>query len=148
MRPLVGLRHHFVPSEERTVGVAVATQSFAQALNGADNRYRYTLYCDPRARASIEQTLAPLSSNFKVAAHTALTQGERPSFLAWHENELDAFRAFVWRTQTGDRYPITLLHHSLSYKNFLHDTLLRLLLSRPQPYDAIICTSIPDACRK
>jgi glycosyltransferase involved in cell wall biosynthesis len=62
-------------------------------------------------------------------------------FLAWHDNQLDVWAPFALRHARRGRWPITALHHTLSYKELLHDTYLPLLMARPGPRDCIVATS-------
>jgi len=142
MRPLVGLLHPFIPSAEQTVGIGAAVQGLARALNAHGERFRYELYCDPRALALARQALSPLAEHLSVASQAELARRpDAPRFTAWHDSGLDAVPAFALRARSGRAYPVSLLHHSLSYKGLLQDTFPAVLLSRPRPHDSIVCTS-------
>jgi D-inositol-3-phosphate glycosyltransferase len=63
------------------------------------------------------------------------------SIAVWHDLGFDPIRSFAVRRRVGGTYPIAFTQHSLSYKYLVHDNYLPLLLQRPQPSDAIVCTS-------
>jgi len=62
-------------------------------------------------------------------------------FTAWHDTQFDTYRPFALRDRARRSYPVTVVHHTLSYQESLHDKILRLLLNNPREFDSLICTS-------
>jgi glycosyltransferase involved in cell wall biosynthesis len=61
---------------------------------------------------------------------------------AWFSTALDGFVPFHVRSRHATKpFPITLVHHTVSYQRMLHDTFLPLLLAETMPCDSIICPS-------
>ena len=141
-RRLVGMLHEPIPPAAQNVGISVATEGFARALNTSAARYRYELFCDPRRVQLAKRILPRLTRHVTVSTREGLIERlDRLAPLAWHDSGLDTYRPFALRARSKRPFPITVLHHSLSYKELLHNAWLRLLLSRPVACDSIICTS-------
>jgi glycosyltransferase involved in cell wall biosynthesis len=67
---------------------------------------------------------------------------QTPSLIdVWHDLGFYPTRSFAVRRQAGGNYPITLTHHSLSYKQLVQESYLPLLLQRPRSTDTIVCSS-------
>lgn len=67
---------------------------------------------------------------------------ERDDILGYFEPNLSVDVMFRVRQAFARRpFPITLLHHSFSYRPLLHSTFLRLLLEDTRAYDSLICSS-------
>jgi len=72
--------------------------------------------------------------------HTLRAKGEGERIDVWHDLAMD-LRPFALRRALKGSFPITLTHHTLSYRELLRDVFLRLLLEGPRPTDAIVCSS-------
>jgi glycosyltransferase involved in cell wall biosynthesis len=125
--------------------VIVGRQVAVDALLGgllAHGRERYLLFAPRMQLGALAPTLARFGD--RVALHdrrVLCRQLDRLGLTAWHDSQLDCWRPFALRDRARVPYPVTVLHHSLSYKELLHAELLRLLLAGARPYDALICTS-------
>ena len=139
----VGMFHQLPEDESITVGRCVAVEQFINALarHGGDD-YDYHLFCPPGQETAIQKQVKPAVTGIKIHDQRILSETDNGfQFAAWHDNQLDTYRPFMLRSHAGKPYPITILHHTLSYKELLYEKFLRLLLSRPHAYDSIICTS-------
>lgn len=139
---MLGLLYRPPAFGEPIVGLQVAVDQFVAALD----RYATTpctIYAAPRAVAAIQQRLA--LRHIAVADARTLTTVD-----AWHELALDVKRSLAVRRHARGTFPITLTHHTLSYRELAHDRFLRLLLEGPAPYDSILCSSTAsrDAVQK
>jgi glycosyltransferase involved in cell wall biosynthesis len=139
----VGMFHQLADSDGVIVGRNVAVEQLVLAF-ASRGQIRYTLFTPEdqvhtlRSRYAEHQRLAVLGHD---ALHTEDTLGEQPEFIAWHEPQFLTHEPFAVRAKMNGRYPITLGHHSLSYRELLHDRFLPLLLAKPRSYDSVICTS-------
>lgn len=141
-RPLVGLFHHAIPPAARNAGIGVAVDGFARALQAHGRGFQYGLYCDPKELRAAEKALAPVADHISVRPRSGLVEAlDAVAPAAWHDSAFDTYLPFALRDRAARPFPVTLLHHTLSYKELLHDAFLRLLLARPRPYDSIVCTS-------
>lgn len=130
------------------VGRQVAVGSFVEALAQHTVRHQYDLFCPGPQQEPIQSGLAALfsatSAQPPVGVHdqrVLLQQLDHFGFAAWHDTQFDTYRPFALRSRAARAFPISMVHHTLSYPHLLHDNFLRLLLSRPHPYDSIVCTS-------
>ncbi|HMB91547.1 MAG TPA: hypothetical protein VKP65_11915, partial [Rhodothermales bacterium] len=145
----VGLFHQLPESVGRlVVGRQVAVSSFVEALAKYGTRYQYDLFSPGLQRAPIQTGLdaitTPSASRPSVDVHDQrdlLQQSRTRDFAAWHDTQFDTYRPFALRSRMAQSFPISIVHHTLSYPDLLHDTFLRLLLNRTYPYDTIVCTS-------
>lgn len=71
--------------------------------------------------------------------HFAYQPGNLPD--AWLDLGGDVKRPHRFRRRLGGRYPIAVVHHSVSYGYCLHDWFLPILLGDWRACDAIVCTS-------
>jgi len=134
----VGLWHWSEPTHAVNTGRQVVVDDFTRNLDRYGHAYRYALFCP-------DGSPSPLSDptpNVDVLPRSAVTSSA-VRLAAWHDPQFDAALAFAVRAERGERYPITLTHHSLSYVSLLRAQLLPLLLHRPRAHDAIVCTSGP-----
>ena len=120
------------------VGRQIAVEQFLGALSEFGQSYDYVLYPPARHAPALKAHLA-LAPRVSIGDRAELAP--EAEFAAWHELQLECFLPFALRDQIGGRYPITVVHHTVSYKEYLHDQFLRLLLAEPQPHDAFVCTS-------
>jgi D-inositol-3-phosphate glycosyltransferase len=139
-RSTIGLFHH--PSEQRgpVVGRQVVVDDFVQHLARCGRRYRYALFCH---EPDLRKTKALLEGADRASVHDRRELRELDAFAptAWHEMQFDTATPFALRARARVPYPVTVLHHTLSYKELLHQAVLRLLLAGAHTYDAVICTS-------
>ena len=140
-RPRVGMFHHVEAASSIDVGRNVAIGQLGRSLAAFSQRYQYRLYGSPAACA---QMAAPLSMESWMSIHpSAALSGDvdGESLAIWHDADFDTYTPFEVRAQARRPFPITLLHHTLSYKELLHGNVLRLLLADTHRYDAVVCTS-------
>jgi glycosyltransferase involved in cell wall biosynthesis len=126
------------------VGRDVAVSGLVDALarHGSE---RYALFVPGRHRDDVAQIVA----GSRATAHDARDLGahlDACAPLAWHEPQAEPERPFALRDRAARPYPVTMLHHTLSYKELLHQVWLALLCARPRPFDAVVCSS--EAARR
>lgn len=137
----VGLFHHPPAAHDVVVGRQVAVDDFTQALLRYGMDHRYALFCHGR---ELDRSAAELGEGAKRAGlhdRRELLQLDGFGFTAWHDAQFDTFTPFALRARAAAPFPVTIVHHTLSYRELLHDV-LRLLLARPHRYDALVCTSV------
>ncbi len=123
------------------VGRQVAVDAFVQALLRHGRRFDYSLYVHPRQVPEITRRLGRGVARGHVRDRRDLRALSAGAFAAWHEPQFDASASLALRARSRAHWPITILHHSLSYKELLHGSILPLLLARPRRYDALVTTS-------
>jgi D-inositol-3-phosphate glycosyltransferase len=143
-RPKVGLFHHLPEQDSVVVGRQVVVDDFVGALARYGARYRYALFCHPHEVGRAAASTA--SAVVEVGPRRALRQLDDQRLAAWHEAQFDTFAPFALRARASRPFPVTVVHHTLSYEQLLHDAVLRLLLAKARTYDAVICTS--EAARR
>lgn len=145
----------FDPTEERrasglVLGADSAVQSFSRALVEHGTLARYTFFTATDLVAAADAKLRQLAARRAGAAARieVLPQAHIGEMLAsdelyaYHEPGFAPDVMFRMRATAAHRpFPITLQHHTFSYRRFLHDALLRLLLADTRPYDSLICSS-------
>jgi len=139
--PRVGLWHGPTQTHDVIVGRQVVVDDFVRHLGRHGHQHRYGLFCPEESAAPLANALGAPTANLDV--HTRSTATGSVDLVAWHDPQFDPALAHALRSQRGGRYPITTTHHSLSYTSLLRSQLLPLLLHRPRPYDAIVCTTAP-----
>jgi glycosyltransferase involved in cell wall biosynthesis len=152
----IGLFHELVATPGGLiVGRQVAVDELIRALSGHGEATAVDLFCPTLQRAALESQIRSAAgtdgARVQVRDLRDLADGPDPLGLtAWHDPVFDTYRPFALRGLATRPYPITILHHTLSYRELLHDNALRLLLSDPQPHDSLICTSTAarDALRR
>ncbi len=142
----VGMFHQCAGSDSVIVGRTVAVDQllFAFASRGKQS---YALFAPEEDTARLNERYAE-NPRVGVWNHDALQA--RPAFAAWHEPQFLTHEPFALRSSLGAKHPISIGHHTLSYRELLHDNFLPLLLSQPRSYDSIVCTSSAarEACRR
>lgn len=138
--PAIAILHEQTAPPGIAVGREVAVRQQLLALGQHGRHYRYRLFCPSRQRTAIASGFA-LEPRLEVADRTELRGIDALDIAAWHETQLDLFTPFAIRERAHRSFPVTVLHHTISYKELLHDAFLRLLLAETHPYDTIICTS-------
>ncbi len=139
--PTVGLFHRLPEQHGVVVGRKVAIGETIEALGKHAAHHRFALFCDTRERAQAQAALAPHKLAAAVRDKRELLRIDELGIRAWHDTDFDTYTPFALRARAKMPFPITLGHHTLSYKELLHDAVLRLLLAKAHPYDAVICTS-------
>lgn len=139
--PTIGLFHSLPEQQGVVVGRKVAIGETIEALTQHASQHRFALFTDPRERPQIQKALASASTSTSIHDRRDLLHVDDFHLTAWHDTDFDTYTPFALRAQANTPFPITLGHHTLSYKELLHDAILRLLLAKAQPYDSIICTS-------
>ncbi len=138
----IGMFHQIPEDSPVTVGRQVAVDQFIHALVYHGSEYDYDLFCPPMHLPTIQNQVETDDRKVMVHdQHSLASTIDSFQFTAWHDNQLDTHRPFLLRNHAKIPYPVTILHHTLSYKELLHDKFLRLLLCQPHKYDSIICTS-------
>jgi D-inositol-3-phosphate glycosyltransferase len=152
-RSIVGLFQHLADRRGPIVGRQVAVDDFTRALLRHGERHEYALYCHGRHRAQVAAELGDDalgatreggSPRGSLHDRRELASTDGLAFTAWHDPQFDMHASFALRARARPRvapWPVTVLHHTLSYKELLHDAVLRLLLAKPCAYDALVCTS-------
>ncbi|NUN92682.1 MAG: glycosyltransferase, partial [Verrucomicrobiae bacterium] len=135
---LVGLFHEHEEEGGVVVGRTVAVEGLLSGFSAWSERHTYAAYVPGRELARVAPRLP--TGRLSVRDRAELTTSEA-TFAAWHDCQFDTRLPFLARSKLGGAHPITLTHHTISYKELLHDGLLRLLLAAPRPYDSIVCTS-------
>ncbi len=136
--PTVGMFHQLEEAHGAVVGRMVAVDALVLALAELSADHRYHLYAPARDRASVAARLGLQNGGGRVEVR------ERASLAAadaWHDCQFDTRLPFLARDRLRGRFPVTITHHTLSYKELLHDKILRLLLAGPRASDALVCTS-------
>ena len=139
-RAAIGLFHELEPPGV-VVGRQVAVDAFVLALLRHGRRFDYSLYVYPRQGPEITKRLGRGPARGHVRDRRELGALGQGGFAAWHEPQFDSYASFALRVRSRSHWPITILHHSLSYKELLHASVLPLLLARPRRYDALVTTS-------
>jgi glycosyltransferase involved in cell wall biosynthesis len=145
----IGLFHQLPQSiGGLVVGRQVAVGSFAEALAEHTTQHQYDLFCPGLQQAPIQSGLHALATSSipqkRLSIHDErdlLHRLDTMDFAAWHDTQFDTHRPFALRSRAAQGFPISIVHHTLSYPHLLHDSFLRLLLSQPHPYDTVVCTS-------
>lgn len=137
-------------SDGLVLGARMWIRAFSRALVEHTTLERLRLFTAAplvgRARTLVDELASrratPLRS-LEVSPQTQLAEAAaRGELFAYHEPDLGTGAMFRVRQAYATRaFPITLLHHSFSYRAMLHDTFLRLLLDDTRPCDAVICSS-------
>jgi len=139
----VGLLHQARDSGSGVVvGRLQAIEDFTRALARHGALHEYALFCDARQQRALGPSLDALGgARLRAVDRARLAAIDELGLTAWHDADFDTHRPFAIRATARRAYPVTLVHHTLSYKVLLHDV-LRLLLSRAHPFDAVVCTSV------
>ncbi len=137
-KPRVGLWHTPEVAHAVNTGRQVVVDDFTRNLDRHAHDFRYGLFCPDGSPSP----LAEPSPHIDVWPRSAATSPE-VEIGAWHDAQFDAALAFAVRAERARHYPITLTHHSVSYVSLLQARVLPMLLHKPRPYDAIVCTSGP-----
>jgi glycosyltransferase involved in cell wall biosynthesis len=139
-KPFVGMLHELAGGDQVIVGRQVAVSQMVDAFGQHGHRFDYALFCPSRQVADMADWLGERRRiRVRDRVELATAAGEPP--LAWHDMQLDMHAPFAIREGLRGAYPVTVSHHTLSYKRLLHDAFLRLLLADTRSYDAIVCTS-------
>jgi D-inositol-3-phosphate glycosyltransferase len=130
----IGLLYQLPASGEPMVGMQVAVDQMVAAFDrhGAED---YVVFSGPRAVRALAERLKPQ----RIQVRGAESLREQP-IDAWHDLAFDAKRAFAVRRTLGASFPITLTHHTLSYRELAHDIFLRIVLEGAE-HDSIVCSS-------
>jgi D-inositol-3-phosphate glycosyltransferase len=138
----VGLLYEPPSSGGVVVGRGQAIADFVRALGRHGTQHDYALYCETRVRGALEAELRalPEAGRLRAADRSSLAHVDELGLAAWHDTDFDTLRPFAIRASAREAYPVTLVHHTLSYKEQLHEV-LRLLLAKAHPFDAVVCTS-------
>jgi len=140
--PRLGIFHQLPEKLSVAVGRQVAVQQFAENLARHGRQHHFELFVPTMQVAAAREELEFDGGSASVHdLHRLHPSPDEFGFAGWHDMQLDTYRPFALRDRGIKPFPITLLHHSLSYKELLHEKFLRLLLSRPRSYDAVVCTS-------
>lgn len=139
--PRVGLFYALPEQQGVVVGRKVAIGETIEALCKYAEHHRFALFCDPRERAQAKAAFSALEPAASIHDRRELSRIDELGPWAWHDTDFDTYTPFALRARAKRPFPITLGHHTLSYKELLHDAVLRLLLAKAHPYDALICTS-------
>lgn len=138
----VGMFHEMPEDYSVIVGRQVAVDQFALGLARHGAKHTYELYCPPMQVPAIRQSVEAGAGRVSAHDRQILAKGFNGfDFTAWHDSQFETYRPFALRDHVKGSYPVTIVHHSLSYKELLHERLLRLLLAKPYSYDSIVCTS-------
>ncbi len=122
------------------VGRSVAVEDAARAFAKHAEHHELVLLCDPYETAEVEGRM-PLGERVRVEDRRALLTPDALGLSALTELQFEVAAPFAARAIAKRALPITLLHHTLSYEELLHDAILRLLLAKARPWDSIVCTS-------
>jgi len=136
----LGLFHEIAPGAGPAVGREVAVSQSLLALGRHAKHHDIGVFCDPRAVRELAVQLAP-EPRLRVASRRSLLEPGAFEPDVWHESQFETYRPFALRERLGRPFPVTLVHHTISYPHLLHDTILRLLLADTRPYDALLCAS-------
>jgi D-inositol-3-phosphate glycosyltransferase len=136
----VGLFHYPPEQHGIVVGRQIAVDDFTQGLLRYGQRHRYALFCHGRELGRSAAQLGRGEDRARVHDRRELLKLDGFGFTAWHDAQFDTFTPFALRARAASPFPVTIVHHTLSYRELLHDV-LRLLLARPHRYDALVCTS-------
>jgi D-inositol-3-phosphate glycosyltransferase len=117
----------------------IVLREFAAAAARRSSRYRFGLV-RLAARALDPSRAIDETTGMSIIDVQSLQAAPR-SIAVWHDLGFDPIRSFAVRRRVGGVHPITFTPHSLSYKQLVQDNYLPLLLQRPLPNDAIVCTS-------
>ena len=141
--------------ETSVYGRDLAVESFLQALwkHGQDGDYNFfytpeILTGDSRAEGLLRGLCSGQSGKRALIqpASQLKTEFEQYRFSAWHDADAGLDSAARLRSRFSSRlYPITATVHILSYQGLLFGWVLKLLLQRIQPCDALVCIS--RSCR-
>lgn len=121
------------------VGMQVVLSEFVAAAAKRSDPFRYTqAWFSTNERSCRSES--SMDARPSIDVRSVLEDPSR--ITVWHDLGFDPKRSFAIRRRAGGQYPITLTHHSLSYKHLVQETYLPLLLQRPLPSDAICCSSV------
>lgn len=141
-RPVVGIFHR--PDENRDVilGRVRAVGQLTRGYARFGKRFDYALFAPERA---VEATLGELAARGPWMTVHGRRDLERRLARApvdvWHDMQLDTSTPFQLRRAIGGRFPVTLVHHTISYRHLIATRWLPFLLARPRRFDSLICTS-------
>jgi D-inositol-3-phosphate glycosyltransferase len=138
----IGLLYEPPDDSGVVVGRTQAIADFLRALARHGVLHDYALFCESRARRVLDAALRalPHPGPVRAAERAALGDLDKLRLSGWHDTDFDTQRPFAIRSTASRAYPVTLVHHTLSYKEQLHQ-ILHLLLAKAHPFDAVICTS-------
>lgn len=124
-------------------GAWVAVDSFYSAILRHGDWDRYEFYVTPAGRA--EATLRARDIGGERARVVPFAELKARSgdlgLTAWHSADLRVEPFYVRSHHATKPFPITLVHHTVSYQRSLHNVLLPLLLADTMPCDSIVCPS-------
>jgi D-inositol-3-phosphate glycosyltransferase len=128
------------------VGLQVAVDGFVRALDR-----HATVPCDlfastpqaggVRSRMRLDPDRAGRQAVAIRDARALLDPGVAGRLGVWHDLAFEVGRTASIRRSLRGSFPITLTHHTLSYRELLLDAFVPLLLEGPAPYDSIVCSS-------
>ena len=135
--PRVAIPFHLDDGGDVVVGRSVAAADAAAQLARLAKRHEIVFLAEGGEVARAREVL----DGATVLDRRALLEGDGGRVAAFHEVQFQVQAPFAARALSRRPAPVTLLHHTLSYEELLHDAILRLLLAKARPWDAVVCTS-------
>lgn len=141
-RPSVGMFHRLEEDDALILGRRQAARELMGAYCRHGSAIDYAIFAPQSEVEPLQQQLGPPAPYAAVHARRHLTRMLRAAPVSvWHDLQLDTAAPFEVRAQLQRNLPVTIVHHTISYRHLLHERWLPLLLAQPEPYDAIICSS-------
>jgi glycosyltransferase involved in cell wall biosynthesis len=146
-RPVVGLFHRPDSDREVILGRVHAVDGLMAGYAQHGRELDYAVFTPEGSLEATQRELRVRGSWMTLHSRRALEERleEAPVDL-WCDAQLDTTTPFAVRRQVDGRFPITVLHHTISYRHLIGSRWLPYLLARPRAYDSLICTS--TAARK
>lgn len=129
-------------------GASIAVDEFIRAMIEHGSADRYVLFTRPGLAPYITKTLRrivrDIADRVIVADSMALMLGSHPyKFSHWTDLTMNFAAASFGRSlQKHGFFPITVIHHTLSYQRMLHAYYLPILLAESLPCDSIVCNTL------
>jgi D-inositol-3-phosphate glycosyltransferase len=133
-----------------TFGANVAVLSALEAILRYGGGARYDVFVDPRCMRSTLEALSPILGarsghlpKLDVQPFTSLMRRlPNLEFSAWFSpSPMLGLLCYLRRLRSMRLFPVTVLHHTISYQSFLSAFGLPALLSDLYPCDSVICTT-------
>lgn len=141
-RPVVGLFHRPEPERDVILGRMHAVDALIAGYAQHGRACDYAVFAPHRW---VEQADAELRGRGPwMTVHSRRGLDVRLATTpvdVWHDAQLNTSVPFEMRKQASGHFPVTILHHTISYRHLIGSRWLPFLLARPEPYDSMICSS-------
>jgi D-inositol-3-phosphate glycosyltransferase len=136
------------PAANPRWGATVACEAFVEALLRHGAAESIDVVVQPRhldvVSAAASKVLLARSGRARprveVLPRAPDALRERP-ITAWHDPRGHVFPCLALRRLRDGRYPVTVLHHAVSYQQYVHALFVRYLIADLRPYDSLVCAT-------